>query len=238
MFAETDDLITHTIQNHKDETFSCKNCELDPASGVIRFRFYHFNASVASIRSRIFDGEKAILDLPGKDEIRFKRNQTDQMHSNDKETQIGDYLKLFYDILYSIDSVLNRRSDFINLLRAIQSGHLMNSIALHIMLDAGRFYGLKDIRQMRYVDESLNIWLTVKKLFKNKGINFFRGYMADGLQGNHGQVISPYDCKVNLVVPSISILRRESEKIPACIFLRQKKYFLTLMKKLQKLSAS
>ena len=211
MFAETDDLITHTIQNHKDETFSCKNCELDPASGVKRFRFYHFNASVASIRSRIYDGEKAILDIPGKD-IRFKRNQTDQRHSNDKETQIGDYLKLFYDILYSIDSVLNRRSDFINLLRAIQSGHLMNSIALHIMLDAGRFYGLKDIRQMRYVDDSLNIWLTVKKLFKNKGINYFRGYMADGLQGNHGQVISPYDCKVNLVVPSISTLRRESEQ--------------------------
>ena len=94
LFAETDDLITHTIQNHKDETFSCKKSELDPASGVLGFHSYHFNVSVASIRSSIYDGEKAILDLPGK-EIRFKRNETDQRHSNDKETQIGDYLKLF-----------------------------------------------------------------------------------------------------------------------------------------------
>ena len=139
----------------------------------------------------------------------IKRTKGIQMIKRHRLVTIWNY---FYDILYSIDSVLNRRSDFINLLRAIQSGHLMNSIALHIMLDAGRFYGLKDIRQMRYVDDSLNIWLTVKKLFKNKGINFFRGYMADGLQGNHGQVISPYDCKVNLVVPSISTLRRESEQ--------------------------
>ena len=81
-------------QNHKDETFSCKKSELDPASGVLGFHSYHFNVSVASIRSSIYDGEKAILDLPGK-EIRFKRNETDQRHSNDKERQIGDYLKLF-----------------------------------------------------------------------------------------------------------------------------------------------
>ena len=31
-------------------------------------------------------------------------------------------------------------------------------------------------------------------------------------RGNHGQVISPYECRVNLVVPSISTLRRESEQ--------------------------
>lgn len=48
-------------------------------------------------------------------------------------------------------------------------------------------------------------WLTVKKLFKGKGVSFFRGYKGEGL----GNVrISTSECKINFAVPSDPVLSK------------------------------
>ena len=62
---------------------------------------------------------------------------------------------------------------------------------------------------MRYTDTSMSFWIIVKKLFKGKGINFFRGYKSDNL---HDTSISPKVCRVNFIVLSDPILSKESAK--------------------------
>ena len=43
-----------------------------------------------------------------------------------------------------------------------------NNIALHLLLDIGQFYSLTDMRQMKYSNVSINVWLTLKKYSKDE----------------------------------------------------------------------
>ena len=54
---------------------------------------------------------------------------------------------------------------------------------------------------MRYSHQSLTFWCTVYKLFKGKGINFFRGYKGEGL-GDEKSTI-------DFAVPSNPIITKE-----------------------------
>ena len=99
---------------------------------------------------------------------------------------------------------IGRLDDSKSVLKAIDKGILNSSIALHLILDIGNFYEHTSVFNIRYNEETLTFWTTVKKLFKGKGINFFRGYKASEKQ------ISPADCKINFAVPSDPILAKHS----------------------------
>jgi hypothetical protein len=96
------------------------------------------------------------------------------------------------------------------MINAIRSGFLQNNIAFHLLLDIGRFYGQTEISQMRYSKATLDFWITIKHLFKGKGLSFFRGYKGCGAEVNSNNCISPQNCRINFVVPSDKILNKES----------------------------
>ena len=111
------------------------------------------------------------------------------------------------DVMKDIGTI----SDVISVLQAIKNGYLNDNIAFHLLLDIGDFYSLNSINNVRYSKQSLGFWVTVQKLFKGKGINFFRGFRAEG-QKQVGKVIHPSDCEINFLVPSDPILVKEASK--------------------------
>ena len=60
---------------------------------------------------------------------------------------------------------------------------------------------------MRYDQQTTEFWLTVSKLFKGRGINFFRRYKGESM-GHNDQTITPAMCKINFAVPSDFMLRK------------------------------
>ena len=60
---------------------------------------------------------------------------------------------------------------------------------------------------MRYSDTTLTFWATVQKLFKGKGVNFFRGFKGQGLVRDREDAIDPEECSINFAVPSDPTLR-------------------------------
>ena len=105
---------------------------------------------------------------------------------------------------------LNKKSDFVLVLRAIQDGLLDNNIALYLLLDIGRFYASDCINSMRYDRETLDFWVTFWRLFKGRGINFMMGNKGEGLlleENNH--TISPSQCRINFVVPTDTTWKKE-----------------------------
>ena len=91
---------------------------------------------------------------------------------------------------------------------------LTENITLHLLLDIGNFYSKDSINAVRYSNETLEFWLTVQKLFKGKGVNFFRGFKAQGLNTMNESLssISPLDCRINFSVPSNPTLSKETSR--------------------------
>ena len=63
------------------------------------------------------------------------------------------------------------------------------------------------INRMRHDQQTMEIWLTVSKLFMGRGINFFRGYKGESM-GHIDQIITPAMSKINFAVPSDFMLRK------------------------------
>ena len=145
--------------------------------------------------------------------IRFKRKHPEEVYSTTEKqdsyttTDNSDLSELFFEVINVMDQY-GRKDDFISMLHAIKDGYLLQNIAFHLLLDVGLFYGLSSISNMRYDKQSLAFWITVHKLFKGRGINFFRGYKAEGI--TRVERITPSDCKINFIVPSDKVLQRES----------------------------
>ncbi|CAG2230153.1 unnamed protein product [Mytilus edulis] len=119
-----------------------------------------------------------------------------------------------YSLLQDAASVLKERGrydDFLTVLRCIADRTLIDNISLHLLLDVGNFYATNCIQGLRYSEETITFWVTVKKLFKGKGVNFFRGFKAQGLEKDK-ECISPKDCRINFAVPSNPTLASESTK--------------------------
>jgi hypothetical protein len=53
---------------------------------------------------------------------------------------------------------------------------MTDNIAFQLLMDVGNFYSKDTVKNTRYTDQTLAFWVTVKKLFKGKGINFVRGF--------------------------------------------------------------
>ena len=80
--------------------------------------------------------------------------------------------------------------------------------------DIDNFYSKYSINAVRYSNEALEFWLTVQKLFKGKGVHFFRGFKAQGLNTMKESLssISPLDCRINLSVSSNPTLSKETSR--------------------------
>jgi hypothetical protein len=89
---------------------------------------------------------------------------------------------------------------------------MTDNIAFQLLMDVGNFYSKDTVKNTWYTDQTLAFWVTVKKLFKGKGINFFRGLKGQGLNILRNDNIAPRDCRIKFVVPSNPILTKESSK--------------------------
>ena len=65
---------------------------------------------------------------------------------------------------------------------------------------------------MCYKETTLTFWATVQKLFKGKGVNFFRGFKGQGLLWESEDAINPNECSINFAVPSDHTLRDFTSK--------------------------
>ena len=140
--------------------------------------------------------------------------QADTIPTN-KWTQT-DFLEL-YSILPDVINVLKemqRYDDFVTVTKCIRERILTENIAFHLLLDIGNVYSKYSINAVRYSNETLEFWLTVQKLFKGKGVNFVRGFKAQGLNTMNESLssISPLDCRINLSVSSNPTLLKETSK--------------------------
>ena len=183
------------------------------------YRSVHFGITKQELVSKIKDG--CIPHITDSHKIAFKRKATtDISHdiednkpvSRDMECQTDNSCLYCLEDVIEVIKTIGRDEDFIGLLNGIMSGRLLDNIAFHLLLDVGRFFSLSSINLMRYPKETLNFWVTVKNLFKGKGISFFRGYKGDGARNvsEPNKCISPNDCRVNFIVPCDDILRKES----------------------------
>jgi hypothetical protein len=96
-------------------------------------------------------------------------------------------------------------------------GEPANTYRKHCIPSTSRYWQflLKRFHQcVRYSNETLEFWLIVQKLFKGKGVNFFRGFKAQGLNTMNESLssISPIDCRINFSVPSNPTLSKETFK--------------------------
>ena len=141
--------------------------------------------------------------------IHYKRPIAEDKNITDSQT-ITEDADIYNLLPYVIDQLqqMDRLSDFVSLLHAIKNGYILKNIAFHLLLDVSNFYSKTSISSMRYSKESFSFWLTVHKLFKQRGINFFRGYKAESF-GKEG-CVKPSECAINFIVPSDKVLSRES----------------------------
>ncbi|VDI03707.1 Hypothetical predicted protein [Mytilus galloprovincialis] len=211
--SNVDSILIHTIDNHfGPQTFSFRKKVLDENTGHTAYRSVHFGIEVTKLKMMLGKGYKPNINLE-EQTICFKRCSSTMKVSGDYieqecQTELNNEL---YDILPNIETKLKeigRYEDFISVLKSIASGILTQNIAFHLLLDVGRFYSQSTIYSTRYVPETLAFWITIKKLFKGKGVNFFRGYKAQGISAENAPV-KPTECKINFAVPSDPVLTRE-----------------------------
>ena len=206
-------MLSHTLSTHnKDQQFSARKVVLDECTGRSAYRSIHYNVSIQEIKRRIEQGTTPVFGSENK--IRFKRkepevniNTTVTTQDSQTSTDNCELSELIHDVIHVMNEH-NRKEDFIHTLHAIRKGHLLQNVAFHLLLDIGLFYSQSSISNMRYSEQSLSFWMTVQKLFKSRGINFFRGYKADGIA--RADRITPQQCKINFIVPSDRVLQRES----------------------------
>ena len=172
-------ILNHKLTRHIDthKTFSLRQEQLDEVSGHMILLSIHFDVSLREIKVRIDGNQKVIIDIKSK-RITFKRPiatpVAERCNSDGIDTDHNFLYGLIPCVLES-SWEMKRLDDFISLKQAICYGKLQNIIELHLLLDIGQFYSLTNIRQMRYSNDSINFWLTLK-LFKGRGANFFKGY--------------------------------------------------------------
>ena len=115
-------------------------------------------------------------DVGGDHETHISNSDNDEIDGKSSE----DLHLLLSGVIDNMTN-LNRKSDFVSVLRAIQDGLLDNNIVLYLLLDIGRFYASDCINSMRYDRETMDFWVTFWRLFKGRGINFMGGYKGKGL---------------------------------------------------------
>lgn len=211
--SAADEILFHTICKHSEENnFSLRQEIMNETTGFLFFKSIHFNVKISKLQQHYRKGFLIHLDIEKKS-ISFKRklDTNEENHTISKRqnetTQVENRLnKLMADVFEKMKEI-GRFEDFVSIMENIANETLLSNIAFHLLLDIGKFYAQQSISQMRYSQRTLTFWCTVYKLFKGKGINFFRGYKGEGF-GEKGDV-NPHDSIINFVVPSNPVLAKE-----------------------------
>lgn len=215
---EPEKIQDHTVAQHlSEDNFSLRSLIFDESTGHIAYRSLHFDIKITKLLKKIKDGIKPRINIENKT-ISFKRtvkyssNTEDTDQSKESQTLNAEVYNLIPDVIDELTRI-GKLPDFFSMLKAISNGVISNNIAFHLLLDVANFYSQPTIYSTRYSPESLSFWITVKKLFKGKGINFFRGYKGEGLDST--VPVQPRDCQINFAVPCDSIISKESGKYVA-----------------------
>jgi hypothetical protein len=209
-------ILLHTIETHDAcSTFSMRKSVFDEKIGCNAYRSQHFPVRISEIKLYHEKGFTFNINTETS-RITFRRKHDDlnqynslDGHLNDKihhkatQTENADIYSLLSDGLESLHE-MNRYDDFVSVLKCICEGIMTDNIAFQLLMDVGK--------NTWYTDQTLAFWVTVKKLFKGKGINFFRGLKGQGLNILRNDNIAPRDCRIKFVVSSNPILTKESSK--------------------------
>lgn len=186
----------------------------DESVGKLVYRSIHFGILVSDIISKIKNGLKCYINIQARN-LSFKRSSEEKHQEIDKTTENNYFSEGFqtdmhelYELISEAIPILQENNiieDFITVVKCICSGQLSDNITLNLLFDVANFFSNPTASSMRYSEKSMAFCLIVKKLFKGKGVIFFRGYKGEGL----GNVrISTSECKINFAVPSDPVLSK------------------------------
>ena len=221
-----DEIYQHLVKEHSDPCDLCKkltiriNNKFDCQSGFVKFDIIEFKAKIEDIQSAYKKGYAIHLDFDTP-RVTCKRpldtsisdsNKSSNVENNQNsdDSQVDDYYYNFFHQCIKQMELINRKEDFLSLIKTVASGDLNYNVGWHFSLDLGRFHGLSDIRKMEFENLTLDFWVAFKQVNKTKGLNFSRGYKGEGM-GREGQ-IKPKDCRINLVVPSDKTIQRACQQ--------------------------
>ena len=240
--TDSNEILRHVVNTHPSENFSVRYGQLDEQNGGYIYTAKHFKMSCKTLSDKIDAGYQPVLDcermtlkllktreclqmdimdtaddVTSREKSRALGNKEDGFGTTECPTEDDDLSKL-WNILPDVINLLKsigRSEDFISVLSSLADKTLsIQNISLHLLLDIGQFLKQNTIFNMRYHKTSLDFWVIVQKLFKGKGVRFFRGLKASGLQERPSDMgpVKPGECAINFIVPSDTILKRESSK--------------------------
>ena len=176
--ASGTDLVGHQLLHHLDQEterkFSIRKLEFDESLGYKIYRSKHFGVPLTELQKQQKDGKKIYIDEE-QQKVLYKRPVTyssdehsDEYDSSIDQQTISNGLKVLQSI--------GRDQDFVAVMEALANGKLSTkNMALHLLLDVGMQLRNEQF-QVRYSQTTLDFWLIVQKLFRGKGIRFFRGF--------------------------------------------------------------
>ena len=180
-------LLNHILENHEHDKnrVSFRVRKISPDTGCWYYQSVHFPVSLVEIKDRLAQGFKPFLDVTN-NTIRFKRSfdehEVHVTHEKQNEPSDSKSSNILEDVLNVMASI-GREDDFLSILHSLVSGELSpDNIALHLLLDVGQFLRQPKVNCMRYSNVSKDFWLIVMKMFKGRGLRFFRGFMGEGLK--------------------------------------------------------
>ena len=133
---------------------------LDELDGQIVYRSHKFDLSCDYLARQIEEGKTLTIDFSSL-EIKYRKraNQTisEPSSSSQEHGETNDDHDTTYDTIISlIPSVvevlrnMDRADDFISVLDSLSKGVIEHNIALHLLLDVGKFLRQNTVTTMRY----------------------------------------------------------------------------------------
>ena len=184
------DIFDHCVRHHAKENFSLRKLFFCENTGQNKYKLVHFGKTPETICDWCQDVTNIIIDCDNI-QIRYKRGQKELGSKEDHspgeadDSSQGAYsedkITYYGQLLMSAMKETGRPDDLVSLLKGITEKRLPSeNIALHLVLDIGQFLSLQTTSCMRYSNVSLTFWTLVQKLFGEKAIRFFRGFMGSG----------------------------------------------------------
>ena len=109
------------------------------------------------------------------DDLVKKMKGENENNSIKSDTCITDKLgQILPDVMTQLNA-MGRSEDFGSILEAIGTGKLCDNIALHLLLDVGRFFRQETAYSMHYRKTTLDFWTLVSKVVHRKGMRLLEG---------------------------------------------------------------
>ena len=155
-----------------------KGFAIDIANGKLKKLHTNTNEGQPLQKQHLSDKDSVEIELPTNDPC-YESKEDNTAQGETDWRNVMDIIPEVMDIMKSE----GRDEDFCAVLEGIMSGTLTQNIALHFLLDVGQFLRQPSVHSMRYSETSKKFWLAISKLFKGKGIRFFRGRREEEASG-------------------------------------------------------